>query len=125
LYNDAVTDRALADTIVAAITEAAPQASLVGLPDSELQSAAEAASLNFIGEGFVDRAYQANGELVPRSQPGAVHDSLNLVLPQAVSLVGKVDTLCIHGDTPAAAEIARAVRHELEQQGVMIRAASR
>ena len=125
LYNDAVNDRALADTIVAAITEAAPQASLVGLPYSELQSAAEAAGLTFVGEGFVDRAYQANGELVPRSQPGAVHDSLKLMLPQAVSLVGKVDTLCIHGDTPAAADIARAVRNELEQQGVTIRAVSR
>jgi UPF0271 protein len=125
LYNDAVNDRALAETIVAAIIEAAPQASLVGLPDSELQGAAEAAGWSFIGEGFVDRAYQENGELVPRSQPGAVHESLDLVLPQAVSLVGKVDTLCIHGDTPAAAEIATAVRHELEQQGVTIRAVSR
>lgn len=125
LYNDAVNDRALADAIVAAITAAAPQASLVGLPDSELQSAAEKAGLNFIGEGFVDRAYEANGQLVPRSQPGAVHESLELVLPQAVSLVGKVDTLCIHGDTPAAASIAKAVRDALEQQGVTIRAVSR
>ena len=62
---------------------------------------------------------------MPRSEPGAVHKSLDLVLPQAVSLVGKVDTLCIHGDTPGAAEAAAAVREELENQGVEIRALRR
>lgn len=125
LYNDAVNDRMLADIITAAIAEAAPTAALVGLPDSELENAAAAAELVFVGEGFVDRAYQADGQLVPRSERGAVHESLELVVPQAVALVGKVDTLCIHGDTPGAAEVARAVRCELEAQGVTIRAVGR
>ena len=125
LYNDAVSDRELADLIARAISACAPNAAFVGLPDSELQRAAADHDLTFIAEGFIDRAYQDNGQLVPRSEPGAVHQSLELVLPQAVSLVGKVDTLCIHGDTPGAVEAAAAVRGELEKQGVMIRAFGR
>ncbi|NQV86731.1 MAG: 5-oxoprolinase subunit PxpA [Woeseiaceae bacterium] len=125
LYNDAVNDRELADVIVSAVVEAMPGTALLGLPNSELQIAAEYSSLKFIAEGFIDRAYRGDGQLVPRSVPGAVHDSLELVLPQAVSLVGKVDTLCIHGDTPGAADVAKAVREELEKMGVRIRAVGR
>jgi UPF0271 protein len=125
LYNDAVNDRELADLIASAIGATVPDAAFVGLPESELQTAAVEHGLNFVAEGFIDRAYQDNGQLVPRSEPGAVHNSLELVLPQAVSLVGKVDTLCIHGDTPGAADVAAAVRQELEKQGVEIRALRR
>jgi UPF0271 protein len=125
LYNDAVNNRELADIIASAVFETMPGAALVGLPNSELQNAAEHGALKFVAEGFVDRAYRGDGQLVPRSVPGAVHDSLELVLPQAVSLVGKVDTLCIHGDTPGAADVAKAVREELEKLGVTIRAVGR
>ena len=122
LYNDAVNDFELADMVAGCVAAAAPGAAFVGLPDSEMQDAASRHSLNFIAEGFIDRAYQDDGQLVPRSEPGAVHKSLELVLPQAVSLVGKVDTLCIHGDTPGAVQAAAAVRDALEKQGVEIRA---
>jgi len=125
LYNDAVNDRELADIIASAISATVPNAAFVGLPDSELQEAAINNGLVFIAEGFIDRAYQGDGQLVPRSEPGAVHRSLELVLPQAISLVGKVDTLCIHGDTPGAADAAAAVRLELVNQGVEIRAIRR
>jgi len=125
LYNDAVNDSELADLIAMAILATVPDASFVGLPNSELQKAAATSGLEFIGEGFIDRAYQDDGQLVPRSQPGAVHDSLELVLPQAISLVDKVDTLCIHGDTLGAADVAKAVRDALEQKGVLIRALGR
>jgi UPF0271 protein len=125
LYNDAVNNRELADAIATAVAEALPDAMFVGLPGSELQNAALAQQLTFVAEGFIDRAYQKDGQLVPRSQPGAVHNSLEQVLPQAVSLAGKVDTLCIHGDTPGAAETARAVRKALLNQGVEIRAIRR
>jgi UPF0271 protein len=125
LYNDAVNDRELAEIIASAISATVPNAAFVGLPESELQNAAVEHGLDFVAEGFIDRAYQENGQLVPRSEPGAVHKSLELVLPQAVSLVGKVDTLCIHGDTPGAADAAAAVREELERQGVEIRALRR
>lgn len=125
LYNDAVNDRELADIIASAVVVTLPDAAFVGLPSSELQNAALAHRLKFVAEGFIDRAYQDDGQLVPRSEPGAVHDSIELVLPQAISLVGKVDTLCIHGDTPGAAETARAVRGALEEQGVEIHALRR
>ena len=125
LYNDAVNDRELADLVAGCIATAAPGTAFVGLPDSEMQHAASRHSLNFVAEGFIDRAYQNDGQLVPRSEPGAVHESLELVLPQAISLVGKVDTLCIHGDTPGAVAAATAVRDALEKQGVEIRALRR
>jgi 5-oxoprolinase (ATP-hydrolysing) subunit A len=122
LYNDAVNDCELADMVAGCVATAVPGAAFVGLPDSELQDAATRHSLNFVAEGFVDRAYEDNGQLLPRSEPGAVHKSLELILPQAVSLVGRVDTLCIHGDTPGAVGAAVAVRDALEKQGVEIRA---
>lgn len=122
LYNDAVNDRELADMVASCVVAAVPGAAFVGLPNSEMQYAASRHSLNFVAEGFIDRAYQDDGQLVPRSEPGAVHKSLERILPQAVSLVGNVDTLCIHGDTPGAVEAATAVRNALEKQGVKIRA---
>jgi UPF0271 protein len=125
LYNDAVSDRQLADLVAGCVAATVPGAAFVGLPDSEMQRAAYRHSLNFVAEGFIDRAYQDDGQLVPRSEPGAVHKSLELILPQAVSLVGKVDTLCIHGDTPGAVAAAAAVRDALEKQGVEIRALRR
>ena len=67
LYNDAVKNRELADTIAAAVAEALPDAMFVGLPNSELQNAALAHQLTFVAEGFIDRAYQTDGQLVPRS----------------------------------------------------------
>ncbi len=125
LYNDAVNDRELAGMVASCVATAVPGAAFVGLPASEMQNAATRHSLNFVAEGFIDRAYQDDGQLVPRSEPGAVHRSLDLILPQAVSLVGKVDTLCIHGDTPGAVEAAAVVRDALEKQGVEIRALRR
>ncbi len=125
LYNDAVNDRELADLVAGCVVTAAPGTAFVGLPDSEMQRAASRHSLNFVAEGFIDRAYQDDGQLVPRSEPGAVHKSLALILPQAVSLVGKVDTLCIHGDTPGAVAAAAAVRDALEKQGIEIHALRR
>ena len=122
LYNDAVNDRELADMVASCVVATVPGAAFVGLPNSEMQNAASRHSLNFVAEGFIDRSYQDDGQLVPRSEPGAVHKSLERILPQAVSLVGNVDTLCIHGDTPGAVEAATAVRDALEKQGVKIRA---
>lgn len=136
LYNDAVGDRNLADIIARATAEAPATPALVGMANTELQTAAERHGLRFIAEAFVDRAYESDGTLVSRVEPGAVHTELAVVCSQAVSLAkhGKVtsrsgevintraDTLCIHGDTPGAAEAAQAVRDVLENRGVEIRA---
>jgi len=125
LYNDAVGDVELASIIATSISTTAPGAAMVGLPNSELENAARAASLKFVGEGFIDRAYCDDGTLVPRTEPGAVHDDVVSIIAQARSLVGRVGSLCVHGDTPGAADIARAVRQSLEDDGVIIRAISR
>jgi len=136
LYNDAVHDQDLAD-IIARVTAEAPGApAFVGMANTELERAAKRHGLRFVAEAFVDRAYEADGTLVSRKEPGAVHENLAVATTQAVRLAedGQVtarngdevsvraDTLCIHGDTPGAAEKAQAVRDVLESHGVEIRA---
>jgi len=136
LYNDAIADRGLADVIARVTAEAPGAPAFIGMANTELQFAADRHGLEFIAEAFVDRAYEADGTLVSRAEPGAVHDNLSVVTAQAVGLAeaGRVtarngevihvhtDTLCIHGDTPGAAEAARAVRDVLESHGVEVRA---
>ena len=135
LYNDAISDRVLADVIARVIAELHGDAVFVGMANTELQAAADRHGLGFIAEAFVDRAYEADGTLVSRLEPGAVHGELFVITSQAVGLAeaGRVtarngavievaaDTLCIHGDTPGAAEAARAVRDVLESHGIEIR----
>jgi len=135
LYTDAVVDAELADIIAGVVAEVPGKPMLVGQPGTALESAAEAHGLGFIAEAFVDRAYQPNGQLVPRSRPGAVHGDIAQIQRQAVSLARdgtvqcpdgsmvpvRADTLCIHGDTPGAAAAARAVRDALEHEGIEIR----
>ena len=138
LYNDAIKDPGLAD-IIARVTAEAPAApALMGMAGTELERAAKEHGLRFVAEAFIDRAYEADGTLVSRKEPGAVHEEMNIATTQAVRLAteGQVtsrngeqisvraDTLCIHGDTPGAAEKARAVRDVLEAHGVEIRAHS-
>ncbi|MEL7185394.1 MAG: 5-oxoprolinase subunit PxpA [Pseudomonadota bacterium] len=136
LYHDAIADRDLADIIARVTAEAPGTPALMGMANSAMQRAAEQHGLNFIAEGFVDRAYEPDGTLVSRSEPGAVHTDLNVATTQALRIAkehevtardGSVitvqaETLCIHGDTPGAAEAARAVRDVLETQGVEVRA---
>jgi UPF0271 protein len=95
---------------------------LVGLAGSPLLDAGRAAGLRVAAEGFCDRAYEADGTLRSRALPGAVFEDPQLAAQQALRLAlrGDIDTLCIHGDTPAALAIARAVRAALRDQAVRI-----
>jgi UPF0271 protein len=136
LYNDAVHDVELANLIARVVAEAPGSPAFMGMAGTELEAAAERHGLVFIAEAFVDRAYEPDGTLVSRKEPGAVHEDLNVTTTQAARLAvdGRVtarngdevtvqaDTLCIHGDTEGAAEKARAVRDVLESHGVEIRA---
>lgn len=138
LYNDAIGDQSLADIIARVVAEMPGDPAFVGMANTELEFAATRHGLLFIAEAFVDRAYEPDGTLVPRSEPGAVHEQLSVATTQAVRLAEKkevtarngatisvrADTLCIHGDTPGAAEKARAVRDVLESHGVEIHAHS-
>ncbi len=131
LYNDAAKDFSLARLVA----EAAPaEAILVGPPGSALERAAKEKGLDFAAEGFVDRLYLASGALTPRGRPGAVIEGARARAEQARAIAeGReisasdgalfvpAQTLCIHSDSPGAAETARAVRHTLESAGFSIR----
>jgi UPF0271 protein len=134
LYNQAETDGALAGAIVAAIRAFDPTLRLVGRAGSAMQRAARAASHPFTAEAFGDRRYRGDGTLLPRSEPGAVLTAPEEVARQVRSLVtdGEVrasdgsrvavsfETLCVHGDTPGAATLARRIRQELRALGVSV-----
>ncbi len=117
LYNIAVRDRAVADAIARAVASVDPSLILLGLPDSDLVAAGTAVGLRTAGEAFADRAYRPDGTLVPRSEPGAVIHDPEEVVARVVTLAQhpNVDTICVHGDTPAAADLARRIRAALER----------
>ncbi|WP_117211949.1 LamB/YcsF family protein [Allorhizocola rhizosphaerae] len=122
---------------VPAVVEAALATGLPVLcaPGSVLATAAGDASAGVYLEGFADRAYRADGSLLPRSKPGAVITDIDEVVARAllmavdqrvIALDGTVlphpvDSICLHGDTPGAVALARAVRSALVEAGVTLR----
>ena len=123
LYNAAVNDREIADAIVKGIASVDRNLIVFGLPGSDLVAAAEAAGLKAAREGFADRAYRDDGTLVPRSEPGAViHDPTD-VLARVVPMARRfdIDTICVHGDTPGAAQLALRIRAALEAAHLHVR----
>jgi UPF0271 protein len=124
LYNQAARDAALAGAIARGVIRADARLVLVGLASSEvMRRAAEEVGLRFAGEAFADRAYEADGSLRPRGRTGAVLSDPAAAARQAVRLAreGSAETLCVHGDTPGAPAIARAVRTALEGSGFAVR----
>ena len=135
LYNMAARDRRLADAIAAAIKAFDSSLVMFGLPASNLIEAGVAAGLRVAAEGFADRAYEPDGSLTPRSRPGAVIHDPAVVVDRAVRMVRdgivltpagqeiplKVDTLCVHGDTPGAAELVKRIRAGLQAAGIQVR----
>jgi 5-oxoprolinase (ATP-hydrolysing) subunit A len=121
LYNRIVTDAAQA----AAVAHAARQTGLplLGLPDSAIEEAARDAGVQFWREGFVDRAYREDGTLVPRSEPGAVLSDPKTAAERAVALArsGRIESLCVHGDSPHAVAMAEAALGALEGAGIEVR----
>jgi UPF0271 protein len=134
LYHAAIGDIAQAEAVVAAAAEYDPSLAVLGAPGSCLLRAAEDAGLEPVPEAFADRAYLRDGRLVPRSEPGAVVTDPGEVAARAVRLaidheVVAIDgtvvrvparSLCVHGDTPGAVELARAVRDALDDAGVAL-----
>lgn len=134
LYNQAAQEVRLANAIARSVRRFSKELILVGLAGSALIEAGLECGLNVANEGFVERGYQADGRLVPRGMEGAViHDPI-IAARQAIQLAMdgitvhkgemamnvKIDTLCIHGDSPNALEIVRAVRSALEEAGYKI-----
>lgn len=94
---------------------------ILGMAGSLLEQA-EAAGRAVWHEGFPDRAYDGRGRLVPRSQPGALVTDEEAIVAQAFALAPRVDSLCLHGDSPDAVRHADAVRTALEDAGWTLRA---
>lgn len=117
LYNTIVDDEVQARAVVYALQEQATPLPLMGLPRSVSLAIAAAQGIAVLREGFVDRAYTPEGRLVARTQPGAVLDDPAVVTDQALRLLGEVDSLCVHSDSPGALDLARAVRGALESVG--------
>ena len=133
LYNAAVHHDAQAAAVVDGV-KAFGDLPVLGLPGSRLLHHAARAGLRPVREAFADRAYTAEGTLVPRGQAGAVLTGTDAVLEQVLRLARKgevvavtgevvavdVESVCLHGDTAGAVEHARAVRRELTAAGVAL-----
>lgn len=120
LYNTIVDDDDQALAVVDALRQLPMPLPLMGLPGSVSLAIAEAYGIPVVREGFADRAYTPAGRLVARSEPGAVLDDPSAVAAQAIRLLGDVDSVCVHSDSPGALELARAVRTALEGAGAEV-----
>jgi len=135
LYNQAVADHALAAAIGDAVRRVDRALIVVALAGSPLVTVLLDLGLRVAQEAFIDRGYSSGGTLMPRSRPGALITDPATAAERAVLLATEhvvstesgetitvdADTLCIHGDTPRAAALAKAVRQALDQAGVGVR----
>ncbi|MBU1250073.1 MAG: LamB/YcsF family protein [Actinobacteria bacterium] len=134
LYTRMAVDPVVADVVAeAAATLALP---VLGPPLSAVETACSRAGVRFVREAFADRAYLADGTLAPRGLPGAVITDPAEVADRAERIVAdgevtaldgstvsvRVDSLCVHGDTVGAVQLAHAVREALTRAGVTIAA---
>ena len=132
LYNMAARDARLAAAIARAIKACDPSLIMFGLPNSALLDAGRHEGLRVAAEGFADRSYEPDGSLTPRSRPGAVVHDAHEVTARAVRMVRdgvvlaadgrsidlRVQTICVHGDTPGAAALTASIVTGLRDAGV-------
>lgn len=139
LYNQAATDAGVARAVARGVARAGRDLILVGLAGAALmREAAGTEGLRFAAEAFVDRRYRPDGSLMPRGTQGALITEPAEAAAQGLRIVREgmvladdgtllevhAETLCIHGDNPAAVPIARALRKALEDAGIAIRSLS-
>jgi UPF0271 protein len=134
LYNQAARNPALAEAVAKAVRAVNPRLILFALAGSCQAQAGLAAGLRVAREAFADRRYREDGTLVPRNQAGAIIDDPAQAAAQALRLVKEhklttidgaeltidADTLCVHGDSPNALNLLRAVRESLMKESVKI-----
>ncbi|GAA3165031.1 MULTISPECIES: 5-oxoprolinase subunit PxpA [unclassified Rhodococcus (in: high G+C Gram-positive bacteria)] len=134
LYNAIVHHRRQARAVVAAVVAYDSSLPVLGLPGSVFLEEAREAGLEIVAEAFADRAYTAEGTLVPRTESGAVLHDPTLVAERVRRMVvdGELDavdgstvkvaaaSVCVHGDSPAAVDMAAAIRALLESSDVEI-----
>ncbi|MEU8602494.1 LamB/YcsF family protein [Streptomyces parvulus] len=136
LYNRVVRDEEQAAAVVDGVLLAGGALPVLGLPGSRVLERAAGAGLPVVPEAFADRAYTDRGTLVPRGQEGAVVAEPESVVARSVELARsatvtalsgavvevRARSLCVHGDTPGAVDLARRVRERLEASGVRVEA---
>lgn len=134
LYNTIANDERQALAVIEGILVIDPNLALVGLAGSNILRLAQEKGLKTIAEAFADRAYTAAGELVSRREAGAVLHDANLVAQRMLQLVTeggvdsidgkftpiKADSICVHGDSPGALDMAKQVKKVLQQAGITI-----
>jgi UPF0271 protein len=136
LYNTIVHDARQAHDVVTAITEIDPTLAILGLPGSEVLRIADDAGLRTVTEAFADRAYTPEGTLVSRRDAGSVLHNAEEIAERMVQLATEgtltaidgstirvtADSICVHGDSPGATEMARQVRSALTAANITITA---
>ncbi len=135
LYDAASRDPAVARAIVAAVRGVDPGLWVVCLAGSALAAEARAAGLHVVEEAFADRGYASDGTLLRRGTPGALVTDPAAVAERVSRLAREgivraadgtelaiaAGTVCVHGDTPGAVDVARAIRARLDRDGVAVR----
>jgi 5-oxoprolinase (ATP-hydrolysing) subunit A len=124
LYNTIVRHDEQANAVATAVRMFDPTLPLLGLPgtDSAIERAAAEHGLTFKFEGFADRGYTPEGTLIPRGKPGALLTDETAATNQAVDLADRgITSICLHSDTPGAAELGAAVAVGLLQAGFELR----
>ncbi|BBX41445.1 LamB/YcsF family protein [Mycobacterium simiae] len=136
LYNTIVTNREQAAAVAEAVRMVNDTLPVLGMAGSAFFAEAERLKLTTVAEAFADRAYRPDGQLVSRREPGAVlHDPvaiaqrvLDMVSGGRVTAIDgspvdvRVESVCVHGDSPGAVQIATAVRDRLRAADIDIRA---
>ncbi|WP_415183264.1 LamB/YcsF family protein [Phaeovulum sp.] len=134
LANLAAADASVAGAIVSAVRALDPDLAILAISGTQLEAAARAAGAEVFSEIFADRAYQPNGQLVPRSQPGAViHDpdeaaarllafleTGRMPVTEGPPIALAAQSICVHGDGASAVEMARQIRTRLAAAGVTL-----
>lgn len=135
LYNQAEKDINTSVAVAEAIKAVDPDLYMLCLGNSIMVEGAKKVGVKYVEEAFADRAYTAQGTLVPRKQAGSVIHDVNLCAERVLSMVkdkkvtaidGTVipisaQTICVHGDTPGAVDMIKAIRAKLEQAGVTLK----
>jgi len=132
----AAEDPDLTKAIIESVKDFRQEPILVVLANSIMQKVAEEAGLKVAREAFADRAYNPNGTLVSRKVPGAVLSDLNKISDRVIKMakeskaysvdgktveLGRVDSICVHGDNPEAVKIASTIHAALTREGVKVR----
>lgn len=136
LYNTIVHHEVQADAVARAVASVDPGLPVLGLAGSVFFAAADRVGLRTVAEAFADRAYRPDGQLVSRAEPGAVLSDPRQIAERVAAMVDsgtviasdgstipiRTESICVHGDSPGAVQIALAVRDRLTVDGVTLAA---